>query len=101
MLYEVITRIYKNQTVPPVVIAGVRSGNRKIHLRNAGVGPDTIRLKYPEESITFTFAALSFYRPEKNRYRYRINGNDQDWIELGYERLLSFAGLGPGEYVLV
>jgi len=93
-------RIYKNQTVPPVVIAGVRSGNRKIHLRNAGVGPDTIRLKYPEESITFTFAALSFYRPEKNRYRYRINGNDQDWIELGYERLLSFAGLGPGEYVL-
>ncbi|MFZ1730598.1 MAG: two-component regulator propeller domain-containing protein [Bacteroidota bacterium] len=93
-------RIVRNQTVPPIAVTNVRVGNRTVLLRNAGIGPDTVRLEYQDESVTFTFAALSFYRAEKNRYRYRLEGRNEEWIELGYDRFLSFAGLSPGEYVL-
>lgn len=93
-------QISRNRAIPPVVVTGVRAGNRAVFLRNGGVGPDTVRLDYRDESITFTFAALSYYRPEKNRYRYRIDGRNDSWIDLGNERYLNFAGLSPGEYIL-
>ncbi len=93
-------RITRNHTVPPMAVTSVRAGNRSVLLQNAGTGRDTVMLDYRDESITFTFAALSFYRPEKNRYSYRFEGRNEDWIDIGYERNLSFAGLGPGTYTL-
>ncbi|MBR9978936.1 MAG: hypothetical protein KFH87_12695, partial [Bacteroidetes bacterium] len=100
LTYFIPERIAHNTTVPPVVVTDVRVGNRSVELRNMGVGPDTVRLDYRDGTISFTFAALSFYRSENNRYRYRIEGRGDEWIDLGNERYLSFAGLSPGVYNL-
>ncbi|MFA6233002.1 MAG: two-component regulator propeller domain-containing protein [Bacteroidota bacterium] len=93
-------QITRNQFVPPLVVSSIKVGNTAVLLDNTGNGSDTVRLGYDDESITFTFSALSFYRPEKNRYRYRIEGRNEEWIDLGNDRFLSFAGLNPGEYIL-
>jgi signal transduction histidine kinase/ligand-binding sensor domain-containing protein len=93
-------RITRNHTIPPIVLTSVRAGNRDLILHSSKTGSDTITLDEGVESITITFAALSFYRPEKNRYRYRIEGRSDEFIDLGYERTLGFARLSPGTYVL-
>lgn len=93
-------RITRNHTIPPIVLTSVRAGNRDLVLHGGETGSDTVTLDEGSESITITFAALSFYRPEKNRYRYRIEGRSDEFIDLGYDRTLGFARLSPGTYVL-
>ena len=36
--------------------------------------------------VTFDFAALDFASPEHNRYRYKLEGFDQDWVDGGTKR---------------
>lgn len=93
-------RITRNTAIPPVVVTSVRAGNAELFPRGRGSGRDTVTLGHQVESIAITFAALNYYRPEKNRYRYRIVGINREFVDLGTERLLSFAGLSPGSYEL-
>ncbi|MBR9975921.1 MAG: hypothetical protein KFF77_10105, partial [Bacteroidetes bacterium] len=93
-------RITRNLLVPPVVITGVRAGNHELLLRNDGIAGDTVIVDHTSKSIAISFAAISFYRPEKNRYRYRIANRSDEFIDLGTDRFLSFAGLSPGMYVI-
>ena len=51
------------------------------------------------DRIGFEFAALSIVDAPRNRYRYRLDGIDRDWVEGGTRRRADFVGLGPGDYV--
>lgn len=51
------------------------------------------------DRIGFEFAALSLVDAPRNRYRYRLEGIDRDWVEGGTRRRADFVGLGPGAYV--
>lgn len=57
-----------------------------------------IRLRHDQDMITFEFAALEFTAPGGNRYRYRLDGFDRDWIESGTIRKATYTNLSPGEY---
>jgi signal transduction histidine kinase/ligand-binding sensor domain-containing protein len=57
-----------------------------------------IQLRYDENVITFEFAALEFTAPGNNRYRYRMNGFDRDWIDAGTSRAATYTNLAPGTY---
>ena len=42
---------------------------------------------------------MDYASPEKNRYRYKMEGFDEDWIEVGSDRrLVTYTNLDPGEY---
>jgi signal transduction histidine kinase len=50
--------------------------------------------------ISFKFAALNFRAPRQTRYRYRLEGFDEDWIEVGSAgRLVTYTNLAPSTYV--
>lgn len=52
-------------------------------------------------SLMVEFAALDYSAPELNRYAYRLEGYDKDWIETPWtQRLATYTNLPPGEYVL-
>jgi signal transduction histidine kinase len=51
-----------------------------------------------QNNVDIEFATLSFNRPEKNLYRYRLEGYDEDWIEAGSRRFVSYTNLEPGAY---
>jgi signal transduction histidine kinase/ligand-binding sensor domain-containing protein/DNA-binding response OmpR family regulator len=40
-----------------------------------------IELNYDDKNFTINFSALSYIHPEKNRYRYKLKGFDEDWLE--------------------
>lgn len=53
---------------------------------------------YGEGAVKFTLGA-PFYRAEGDiRYRYSLNGSQEQWSEWGEENSRSFSGLNPGVY---
>jgi hypothetical protein len=61
---------------------------------------DSLTLSYRDSVFSFEFAALSYANSHKNRYRYRLEGFDPGWNELGSkQRLATYTNLDDGKYV--
>ncbi|MEI2652462.1 MAG: two-component regulator propeller domain-containing protein [Microthrixaceae bacterium] len=88
--------IRDNPTPPPVVLSGFRIFNRLAPVDLSGRTP--IDLAQQENFIAFEFAALDFHAPHKNRYAYRLEGFDADWVEAGDRRYASYTNLPAGSY---
>ncbi|MCO5947363.1 sensor histidine kinase [Mucilaginibacter flavidus] len=92
----------KINTVPPLVqIESVVYSNPKKekseHLINA-FAADTTTLAYNNNQVTFNYVALHFVNPAKNKYAYRLDGIDNNWIEARTQRWVTYNNLGPGTY---
>lgn len=57
-------------------------------------------LSYKDYFFSVQFAALDFADPQKNRFKYKMDGFDNDWIDIGNQHQLTFTNLDPGDYVL-
>ncbi len=51
-----------------------------------------------DKMITFQFALMDLSSPSKNKYRYKLSGLSDDWIELGSKSEVTFINLAPGKY---
>lgn len=49
-------------------------------------------------SLRLEYTALSYTMPEALRFRYRLDGVDDEWQEAGPRRAVSYTKLGPGDY---
>jgi signal transduction histidine kinase/ligand-binding sensor domain-containing protein len=61
----------------------------------------TDRIVLPHEMNVFsiTFAGLRYSSPESNRYRYKLEGLDRSWYEVGStKRRVTYTTLPPGAY---
>ena len=65
---------------------------------NDGKKAETIELSYQDDFIIFRFAALEHASSDKNHYRYRLEGFDEDWIEAGPDRAATYRSLPAGDY---
>lgn len=61
---------------------------------------DSIFLTYKENIINFEFAALSFRNNSMNQYRYKLEGFNDNWIQLGTDNTVTFTNLTAGDYNL-
>lgn len=59
-----------------------------------------ITLNYNDYSFTLEFAALEFTNPSRNQFRYRLEGINDEWIDIGNRNFIPFSNLPPGEYIL-
>lgn len=50
------------------------------------------------QRIEFRFTGLSLVAPEKVRFRYRLEGFDEDWVEAGPRRTAYYTRIPPGAY---
>ncbi|MEI6409448.1 MAG: two-component regulator propeller domain-containing protein [Bacteroidota bacterium] len=90
---------------PPVFIVALEINHRPI-TQNEKNSPVTVpleqlrnlRLDYAQNNISFEFATLDFTDPAHNRYRYKLDGLDADWVETGAYHFAHFTHLAPGEY---
>lgn len=57
-----------------------------------------IELPFSRSNLIIKFAALNYLNPEKNRYRFRLEGFDKDWIEAGAFGEATYTQIKPGEY---
>lgn len=57
-----------------------------------------ISLGHKDDVITLKFAALDFADPRANRYEYKLDGFDDDWVRAD-ERTATYTNLPGGQYV--
>jgi signal transduction histidine kinase/ligand-binding sensor domain-containing protein len=79
---------------PPVVIEEVRLDGEDPLPLNAG------KLVIPpgHKQFEFRFTALSFDAPDKTRFRYRIDGLDDEWVDADTRRTAHYGNLLPNNY---
>ncbi|MCP5102967.1 MAG: histidine kinase, partial [bacterium] len=87
-----------NAYIPPVVITAFKKFNRPVVLDKAISETGEIRVPQADNFISFEFAALNYRNPAKNRYAYKLEGFDKDWIQSGTRRYASYTNLGGGTY---
>ncbi len=91
--------IPSNEHVPPVVLTAFLKFNRPATAETPAFSMDRIRLGYEDDVVTFEFAALDFAAPDRNRYTYKLEGFDSDWIELGSVHRVTYTDLPAGRFV--
>ena len=98
--------IKDNPYVPPIVITSFRLFNRPVPigpdsvLKKAIPYADSLTLPYRDNVFSFGFAALSYENSHENRYRYRLEGFESGWNEVGSkQRLATYTNLDPGKYI--
>ncbi len=92
-----------NPTVPNIVVTSVKINNSAQHplLRINAPFINALDLRHDENNISFEFAALDYTNPSLNRYRYKMVGVSENWLELGALRSINFSNLSPGSYQLI
>ncbi len=90
----------ENRHIPPVVVTYLKIKDREKLPAVWYSRADPVRLDYEDNGISFEFAALDYTRPEKNRYAYKLDGFDNDWVYSGSRRYGSYTNIEPGEYSL-
>ena len=61
---------------------------------------DTITLTWPQDSFEFEFAAFAYEQPLNNRYAYKLEGFDTDWVNIEKQRNGRYTNLPGGTYTL-
>jgi PAS domain S-box-containing protein len=89
----------RNEYRPPVRLTAFEKFNERVDFGRPVHEVETIELVHRDSVIAFRFAALDFTAPEKNRYRYRLEGFDRDWVDAGGARQATYTNLKSGSYV--
>ncbi|MEP7171293.1 MAG: histidine kinase dimerization/phospho-acceptor domain-containing protein, partial [Bacteroidota bacterium] len=79
---------------PKVVVSSI-----KVFDREVPPGDGSVKLNHMENSLTFQFAALSFYRNQDNKYAYKLEPLNTEWIFCNDRRFVTYSNLEPGDYI--
>ena len=101
--------IIDNPFIPKIVLTSLEISNIPVTLNKSFNGrviltkplymTPAITLTYRDKSVTLEFAALHYSNPMNNRYAYKLEGFDQDWISTdATRRTASYSNLAPQTY---
>jgi signal transduction histidine kinase len=85
-------RLKQNPIPPPVYIEELRA-DRKDYPAGG-----FIHLPAHSRDLEIGYTALSFSNPEKVRFRYKLDGRDQEWQDAGTRRRAYYTDLAPRQY---
>jgi ligand-binding sensor domain-containing protein/signal transduction histidine kinase len=81
-----------NTSPPPIAIEQLLIDNHPTSL------VEKLELPPGASRFDFYYTALSFIAPENVRFKYKLDGFDDDWIDGGARRVASYTNLRPGNY---
>jgi signal transduction histidine kinase/ligand-binding sensor domain-containing protein len=83
-----------NKLPPPVQIEQI-TADRRIYYPAAN---PALRLPSLVRDLEIDYTALSLVAPEKDRFRYKLEGHDRDWQDVGSRRQAFYNDLAPRHY---
>lgn len=81
-----------DRKVPPVLIEQVLIDGRAVPLR------DDLEMPAGASSLEIYYTALTYTRPERAAFRYRLFGFDGDWVDAGNTRVARYTKLPAGRF---
>jgi signal transduction histidine kinase/ligand-binding sensor domain-containing protein/CheY-like chemotaxis protein len=95
-----------NQFIPPVYITDFQIFNKPVNvqdkqspLEKSIIETRYLPLSYKQSVLSFGFSALNYTFSRKNKYAYKLDGFDKDWINAETKRTATYTNLDPGDYV--
>jgi ligand-binding sensor domain-containing protein/signal transduction histidine kinase len=95
------TSIDDSPYLPPVALTSLTQDDSPVTTDSSVETTQTVVLEWPQNSIEFDFAALSYSQPNKNQYAYMLEGFDTNWHYIGTKRDGRYTNLPGGEYTLL
>src|SRR5690606_10127043 len=96
-----------NIYMPPVVLTELKVNNKPVEVSqkdsplNRSISYlDQLTLDYNQSSFSISLAALSYYAPQMATYWYKLEGLNDNWLELSDSQTVYFTKLSPGDYTL-
>ncbi|RKD13305.1 hypothetical protein BCY91_10885 [Pelobium manganitolerans] len=97
--------LYVNKNVPSVVFTDLKIGGQTVEPSKDGpihqdisIAKD-IYLDY-KQNFSLSFVALNYTSPQENRYLYKLEKFDKEWVAGGNIGNAVYTNLDPGDYVL-
>ncbi|MCP4021829.1 MAG: diguanylate cyclase, partial [Desulfobacteraceae bacterium] len=92
------TQITDNPYLPTVVLTDFKKFGKSIPLDRPISYIPNMTLSYKDNFFTFEFSGLEYTNPEKILYAYKLDGFDDNWIQIGNRREASYTNLDGGKY---
>jgi diguanylate cyclase (GGDEF)-like protein len=89
-----------NRRPPPVVLTNLSLINEPVESDQPYELIRGLDLTHKDHVVTFGVSALDFTAPHENRYAYMLEGFDDDWVDAGNERRITYTNLDGGKYTL-
>ncbi len=93
-----------NLTIPPIFFTDFQLFNKSVTPRSTAsplsksiTETQKITLNHKQSVFTIDFVALSFTHPERNRYKYKLEGFDDEWRD-GSRQSATYTNLDAGKY---
>lgn len=84
-----------NPTSPLVVIENIVIDRKPFDLQSS---PTKAELKAGQSNIAIEYTGLSLTKSEQVKFRYKLEGIEENWIEAGTNRTANYSYLPHGEY---
>lgn len=81
------------ETALPVSIEHFEADGREMSIN------EPVELPAGTGRVVIQYAGLGFIMPQRIRYRTKLEGFDEDWVERQSQSVAEYTNLGPGEYV--
>lgn len=97
-------KIEQSSFSPPVVLTDFQIFNKSVivdresPLTESLLHTKKIILPYSQNVFSFQFSAMDFSSPSSILYAYKMEGFDDDWVNIGSRRFVTYTNLNPGEY---
>ena len=82
-----------NSKPPPVVIEEIKIDNKDVESERSA-----IRIEPSQQNFEILYTALSFINSENLRFKYKLEGLDDEWTDAGTRRQANFTHVPPGDY---
>src|SRR5208337_3793945 len=87
-----------NSLPPPVHIEQIVADRKHYWQNFSGTAASNLRLPALSRDLQIDYTALSFVAPEKIRFKYKMEGRDADWQDVGNRRQAFYGDLPPRDY---
>jgi len=95
-----------NEYVPAIVLNSFQIQNKEVSLTEKNspltssiIYTTSVNIPYNASVFSIGFAALSYTYPEGNKYAYKLEGRDREWIQADRVQQVNYTDLSPGNYV--
>ncbi len=92
--------IKENKTIPNLELSKLSYFHKNIKKTIYISEKTDIVLPYKNNTVNISFSAIEFTQPNKNQYKYFLEGMDEEWHNIANQNSINFSNLPSGTYQL-
>lgn len=94
------TSLKRNEHRPAIALRDFRIGFNNEELDRPIWTMNAVTLPHHQNAFTVEFAALDFTDPSRNRFRFKLEGLDDEWNDIGNQNRITYTNLDAGVFNL-